>query len=145
MAARSHAPLRNITRETLEPLWARREIPIARMASALGVTAAGLSWKAKSLGLPSRAGNQRPRQKVDSDLFRRMWLAGVSSVEMAAAFGYSHPSGVTTRRRLMGLPPRTRGKSGKNNGGWCAHITIDQFYEAEVARAMHAAAGRAAA
>lgn len=128
--------LANITRETLEPIWMRYEIPTARIASTLGVTRQGLSYKAKSLGLPPRTGNQRPNQKIDDDTFRRMWLAGVNSVEMAQHFGYAHKSAVGHRRVLLGLPPRTRSRGGKNSGGWTETITLAQFAEMELARKM---------
>ena len=129
-------PLANITREDLAPVWARLDIPTELVARKLGVTRQGLSYKARSLGLPSRAKNRRKR--VDDETFTRMWMAGVSSTEMAEHFGYSHPSAIGTRRKLLGLPPRTRGIGGHNHGGWIETISLDAFREMEMARQMAA-------
>lgn len=129
-------PLANITREVLEPLWLRHDIPTERIASALGVTRQGLSYKARSLVLPSREKNRK--RLVDDDTFTRMWMAGVSSTEMAEHFGYSCRSAITARRRLLKLPARTRGRGGKNAGGWQETITLAQFAEMELARRMKA-------
>jgi hypothetical protein len=90
----------------------------------------------KSLGLPSRAGNKRLAQKVDNETFTRMWLAGVNTREMAEHFGYAHPSAISHRRELLGLPPRERSNGGKNNGGWVQTISLAQFAEMELARKM---------
>ena len=129
-------PLANITREALEPLWMRKEIPLKKIAGSLGVTRQAISAKAKSLGLPSRAGNQRPAQKVDNETFKRMWLAGVNTTEMAEHFGYAHPSAIGHRRVLLGLPPRVRSKGGTNKGGWMQTISMAQFAEMELARKL---------
>lgn len=127
-------PLSNITREHLDPVWSRLDISTEKIAAALGVTRQALSGKAHSLGLPKRTKNRAPQTKGDDALFSRMWLAGVSSPEMAAFFGYSHPSSVTTRRQNMGLPRRNRSRGGKTP--WAETISIDQFWEMEVARKM---------
>jgi len=125
-------PLANITREVLAPVWMRHYIPTEVIASRLGVTRQGLSWKAKSLGLPSRAKN---RMKFsDDETFTRMWMAGVSTAEMAKAFGYRHPQSITTRRRALGLPARM--KSGGGKGGWGATISLAEFHEIQLAEQM---------
>lgn len=136
MAAPLNSPLRNITREALAPLWSRMDIPTERIAEALGVTRQGLSWKAKALGLPPRAGNQAPCKRGSDDLFRRMWLAGVSSSDMARYFGYARTGGVTTRRRMMGLPPRTRSRGTGKHSGWVETISLTRFLEGEIAARM---------
>lgn len=120
-------PLANITREVLEPIWCRRDIPTAKVAERLGVTRQALSLRAKTLGLPSRAGNQESHKRGDDDLFRRMWEAGVSTGDMARHFGYSYAACISTRRRNMGLPARPRG---------FRSIPISVFYEAEIGRHM---------
>ncbi|ATG35925.1 MULTISPECIES: hypothetical protein [Phaeobacter] len=131
-------PLANITKETLAPLWGRHDIPTERIATALGVTRQAVSYKAKSLGLPSRA--KVRRCYVDNETFTRMWNAGVCTSDMAAHFGYTHRSAIGARRRILGLPARTRGKGGTNSGGWHQTISLTQFFEAELAAAMHEAA-----
>lgn len=136
MAAPRTAPLRNLTREKLEPVWNRLDIPTERIAAALGVTRQGLSFKAKALGLPPRTKNREPQKKLKDDLFRRMWLAGVCTTEMARHFGYSSRSAISHRRVMLGLPPRTRRKGSGKHGGWVQTITIAQFFEMEMARIM---------
>ena len=131
-------PLKHITREALEPLWSRHDIPTERIAAALGVTRQGLSYKAKALGLPSRA--KVRKCLVDDKTFTRMWNAGVCTTDMAEHFGYTHRSAIGTRRRNLGLPARTRGQGGANHGGWQQTISLAQFFEAELAAAMQAAA-----
>ena len=127
-------PLENITRELLEPVWMRLDIPTEVIAARLGVTRQGLSYKAKSLGLPSRAKNRR--KHVDDETFTRMWLAGVNRKEMADAFGYYGPEAIGTRRIRLGLPARQRERGTGNSGGWQKTITIAQFYEQELAERM---------
>lgn len=135
MAVLSMRPLKNITREDLEPLWSRLDIPAARIAAALGVTRQALSAKAKKLGLPSRYTNRVPQKRGADELFARMWLAGVRMDEMASYLGYSGPSSVSNRRRAMGLPPRSRVRGIKKHAGWQETITLQEFLEMEVARA----------
>lgn len=141
MAAPLNAPLRHITREALEPVWSRLDIPTERIAETLGVTRQGLSLKAKALGLPSRAGNQTGTMKVSNDLFRLMWLAGVNTTEIAEACGYACRSGVSHRADILGLPRRTRSAGGKGAvGGWNETISLAEFHEIEIAERMRAAA-----
>lgn len=130
-------PLANITREALEPLWMRLDIPTKRIAQRLGVTRQALSYKAKALGLPPRSGNQRCNQKADDETFTRMWMAGVNSAEMIRHFGYSSQGAISRRREILGLPPRTRGRNGFGlRGGWRETITLAQFAEIEMARVL---------
>jgi len=132
----NHRPLKHLTADDLRPLWSRLDIPTEKVAAALGVTRAGLSYKARALGLPPRTGNKECMKLLDDATFTRMWMAGVSSTDMAAAGGYSHRSAIGHRRVLLGLPARTRGRGGKNHGGWHQTISIAQFYEMEMARLM---------
>ncbi len=132
----NHRPLKNLTADDLRPLWSRLDIPTERIAKALGVTRAGLSYKARALGLPPRTGNQECNKLLSDEAFKRMWAAGVSSTDMAKVGGYSHRSAIGHRRVLLGLPARTRGKGGKNHGGWKETITLSQFQEMELARLM---------
>lgn len=116
-------------------VWARRDISIERIASALGVSHQAVSQRARRLGLPSRTGNQESRKKIPDGPFRRMWDAGVSAAEIAKAAGYSHTSGVTRRRKLLGLPPRQR-----VDGVQCGYprpMKLSEFQEEEIARLMN--------
>jgi len=127
-------PLANITRELLEPIWSRRDIAIKDIAARLGVTRQAICSKAKTFGLPSRAGNQI--KYGSDDIFRRLWLAGVSTNEIAAALGYSHKSAVGVRSKAMGLPARTRMSSDGGPGGWPRALTMAQYQEQLLAERM---------
>lgn len=129
-----HRPLANITANDLEPLWSRLDIPTRKIAEALGVTRAGLSYKAiHSLGLPPRTGNQAPNTKGSDEAFTRMWMAGVNVRDMARAFGYAGHQQISTRRANMGLPARTRSQ-GEGRGPWQETISIEIFWEMELAQ-----------
>jgi hypothetical protein len=131
--------LSNITREMLEPVWLRRDIPIARIAETLGVTRAAVSWHAKKLGLPSRAGNQESHKRGSDKRLAALWSAGVSSTEIAKAVGYTHHSSVSCRARMMGLPPRNRGNASgfyDPDGQWRNHTPLRDVLQGDLARAM---------
>ncbi|MBV7408742.1 hypothetical protein [Maritimibacter sp. DP1N21-5] len=134
-------PLMNITADDLRPLWSRLDIPTERIAAALGVTRAGLSWKAKALGLSPRTGNRESTKRVDDQTFTRMWLAGVSTQDMATFCGYRRAHTVTCRRRALGLPARKRGRSGQK-GGWLSTISAAEYHEMEIGRLMAAERAR---
>lgn len=126
----------NEAREVFVALWMRRDIPTERIAQTLGVTRQAVSDRARRLGLPPRTGNKEPAKKGSDELFRRMWLAGVRTRDMAEYFGYSMPQGVGTRRRHLGLPPRTRRPGGQGHAGWVETIPISAFWEMEYARQL---------
>ncbi len=129
-------PLRHITKEDLEPIWNRKDITTESIATALGVSRQAISYCAKKHGLTSRKGNHTSEKKCSDDLFIRMWNAGVNAREMAEHFGYWHSSGVTTRRRNLGLPPRSRSRDGNGSGGWRETISIKMFFEMDLAEKM---------
>jgi len=116
-------------------IWARRDISIERIASALGVSHQAVSQRARRLRLPPRTGNQESRKKIPDGPFRRMWEAGVSTSEIAKAAGYADTSGVTRRRELMGLPARQRVDGVK--GGYPRTMSLAEFQEEEIARLMN--------
>lgn len=122
-------------------LWNDHSVPTKRIAQVMGVTRQAVSWHAHHMGLPSR---QKVRlRKADPNLLREMWLAGVSSADIARHFGMAHHSCATTAARKLGLPRRKRGPSGRMNGGWQANITIEEFFEGKDAEKMAEAAARA--
>lgn len=138
--------LDRITRDDLAPLWNRREVPLDRIAAALGVSRQGLSWKAKALGLAPRGQNQEPNKRGSDDLFRRMWMAGVNVREMAEHFGYARKECISVRRRMMGLPARSRGGKVGSRSGWAETVPLSAFLKDELIRRMHEhAASRSAA
>ncbi len=136
---RGHGPLENITRELLEPVWSRLDIPTEKIADTLGVTRAAISARARGLGLPSRVGNKECCRRGSDETFKRMWEAGLSRADIAKALGYTHPASVAERRKKMGLPPRRR-RSGQ--GGWAGWetISLEEYNEMELARLMQGAA-----
>lgn len=136
----NHRPLKHLTADDLWPLWSRLDIPTERVAQALGVTRAGLSYKARSLGLPPRTGNKECCKKCPDEVFRRMYEAGVGLQDIADKFGYTRRQSVTQRRVMMGLKPR--GRLGGGHAGWGC-ISLAQFQEMELARMMTEMAARA--
>lgn len=125
-------PLRNITAEDLAPIWSRHEIPKTRIAEALGVSRQGLSWKARSLGLPDRP--KVRRCKLDDETFTELWLAGVRAQDIADAYGYSSRSAIGVRAGKLNLPRRKRGGGGR--GGWPPTISLLTYREREIGEAM---------
>lgn len=120
-------------------LWACTRISTDEMAAALGVTRQAVSWRARTMGLPSRAANRR--RKADPALLAEMWLAGVSSAEIARHFGMAHHACATTAARLAGLPARIRSSGGTGGrGGWPRTITLDDFWQLRAADRMRLAA-----
>lgn len=119
------------TDDLIRTAWLRMEIPSERIAGAIGITRQGLSYRAKRMGLPSRAGNQASNRRGDCDLFRRMWEFGVRTSDMAQHFGYGYAACVSVRRRNMGLPARPKG---------FRSCRITEFWDAEMARMMAATA-----
>lgn len=121
-------------REVFAKLWANHRIPTAKIAAAMGISRAGVSWHAHQMGLPGR--DKVRRRLADPDVLREMWMAGVKASEIARYFGMAHHACVTTAARNMGLPKRQRGSSGKMNGGWKANITLAAFLEAKAGANM---------
>lgn len=134
-------PLKRLTAEALAPIWSRLDVPTTRIAERLGVSASGLVWKARALGLPPRPHAGARVCKCPPDLFRRMWLAGVWGSEIAQAFGYAGAESVSKRARDLGLPSRVRSKGREARvrgarGGWVGGMTLVEFRELEARRLM---------
>lgn len=132
---RGRGPLAKVTKEDLAPIWARREINIATMAKALGVSRAAVSWHAKKLGLPSRAGNQECNKGCSDAEFVSMWMAGLHGSEITRICGYSCRNSVAIRRVNLGLPTRGRSSGTGRHGGWKT-ITYREYAEIKLARMM---------
>ena len=123
---------------TFSRLWSCLDITTDEIAASAGVTRQAVTYRAQRLGLPSRAKNRR--RKHDPALLTEMWHAGVRCADIARHFGMSHSSCASTASRKLGLPLRERGASGYRNGGWAANITLEQFMEERMARALARAA-----
>lgn len=133
---------KRIPAATVRRLWSDLNITTADAADQLGITRAGLSDMARRLGLPSRSGNYGSRKRGSDTEFAAMWAAGVAIADMAQHFGYASHRGVISRRKAMGLPPRTRGRGKGNGRGWAETITLDNYRQGELARRMAEAAAQ---
>lgn len=138
MAASGH--LSAMPPEAFAAAWACHSISTARIAERLGVSPAALHWRARSLGLPRRPTGPQRAKKCSDDLFRRMWMAGVSTPEIARECGYSRYPAASHRARLLGLPRRVRRSGSGGPAGWPPTITMAQFRELEFRRMMDNAA-----
>jgi len=137
--ALTHA-LKEIDEAVLRAAWQRFDIPTERIASTVGVTRQGLSCWAKSRGLSSRYGNQAPNKKGSDQVFREMWLAGVSTRGIAQHFGFSSAGAVTKRRQMLGLPGRCRTTGPGARGGYQPTISLAEFLERKTIERMAALA-----
>lgn len=133
-------PLKKLTKEMLEPVWSRKSIPVQKIADQFGCTPQAIISKAKNFGLPPRTKCKEHLKNGTDEEFAKMWNANVSTKDMATHFGYSCGASVSNRAKRMGLPIRTRGKSGKRNGGWKGNCSLDTIHYADLAAAMKEAA-----
>lgn len=125
----NYGKVRAAPRAIFTALWMRGTSSQA-IGEALGVTDTAVREAARRFGLPARNGRKPSRTLCSEELFRRMWLAGVNSVEIANHFGYS--TGAVSHRRIrLGLPPRDRRQR---------PISLSTFLEAELGRKMKEAA-----
>lgn len=119
---------------TFARLWSCLSISTDEIGASVGVTGAAVRWRGKQMGLPTREKNRR--RKYDPKLLREMWAEGVRCADIARYFKMSHGACASIAARNLGLPPRVRGASGFRNGGWAENITLEQFMEARIARAL---------
>jgi hypothetical protein len=119
---------------TFRRLWSCLSISSDEIGASVGVTGAAVRWRAKTLGLPTRVKNRR--RKHDPELLREMWESGVRCADIARHFKMAHGACASVAARNLGLPPRVRGASGFRNGGWAENITLEQFMETRIARAL---------
>jgi hypothetical protein len=141
LGKQSRRPLKNITREMLEPIWKNLDINTRVVAERLGVTRAALSYRAVvKFGLPPRPPNPRLTRRSDPKLFAEMWEAGVSSREIAEYFGYANSGCISPTRKALGLPKRTRAPGSGGRSGWPRPLPLktflDQRAEAALGRLM---------
>ena len=133
-AEAAHSRRKGFNAEAFAALWNNPKVLTERIAQAMGMTRAGVSWRARQMGLPSRG---HLRHKLhDPVVLTRLWNAGVSTAEIAAHFGMAHPSCASRAALALGLAPRQRGASGKKNGGWPASTPLRDVLETEKALAF---------
>lgn len=119
----------------MRALWADDTLSVAEIGKVFGLSARQLGNIAAYSGFPPR--RLGPKVHYDLNLFRRAWLAGVSSGEIARSIGRDQ-STLSSMARREGLPPR--------RGGFQPTMTLAQFLaseaEAQLAAAMAADAAR---
>lgn len=133
---------REIDAATFARMWRCERIGTEEIARFLGVTRQAVSLRAHNMGLPSRK-HVRAKRWREAEL-RELWLAGVSTREIAAHFGLGAPSCVSRAVTLMGLPRRVRGKGGKTHAGWVGTMSMEEYQQVRLGRAMLRAAQQAA-
>jgi hypothetical protein len=132
---------RKVDDATFARFWNCTTISTDEIAHFLGVTRQAVSWRAKRLGLAPRV--KVRKRLIRYDELRAMWLAGVSTTDIAAHFGLASRSCVSRAVTLAGLPRRVRGKGGKTHGGWIGTISLYDFQQMRLAELMQQDAERA--
>ena len=108
------------SREAFRAAWADTETTTKQIAAAFNMSPATANRVAQAMGLPAR--KKGARLKMRPDLFRAMWLAGVSVAEIVAHFRVDDATVTNTVQRLgVGSRP-------------C--LTLDDFKAGLLARAM---------
>lgn len=117
-------------------LWCDHSLTCAQIGARLGISSQSVSERAKRRGLPPRIrGRAKMLSGYDTDLFRRMFLAGVRRADMAAYFQMAEVT-VRLHARRAGLV-----------SGWpvVRPITLRDFFEAELGHRMAETADRRSA
>ncbi len=96
--------------DELRRLWSEGATTI-EAAAALGMSKTGVDGWRRALGLPARQKGNRTVPEERDDELRRLWSEGRTSAEIGRALGLS-ADGVRSRRVLLGLPARPRGRPG---------------------------------
>lgn len=110
-------------------MWMDLTMTRAEIGAVIGITPQCVMKRAKRRGLPSRRDLKRETCRVfDVDEFRDMWVAGVRTKDILAHFWCSNPT-TTDAAKRFGLSPR--GKGWQYQG-----ITIDEYREIQLGRAM---------
>lgn len=113
-------------RAAFSQLWlARPQITRDKIGKVLGVSTKAVSLYADRLGLPRRtagagatAGTLLSAPGAEQ-LFRQLWLGGVSRVEILRALGRNnHPANVSQAAAVRGLPKRPRNFRGMTLAEW---------------------------
>lgn len=125
---------REVDAATFERLWRCHTIGTHEIAEWIGISRQAVSDRAKRMGLPQRAKNRR--KLSNDDELRELWLAGVCVKDIAAHFGYAHPSAVGVAVRNLGLPPRHRGKGTKFPNGWVGTISLYDYQQQKLGELM---------
>lgn len=131
---------REVAPETFARLWNCHRITTDEIAQWMGVTRQAVGYRARRMELPSRA--KVRKQLVRYGELRELWLAGVSTTDIAKLFGLASRSCVSRAVLLAGLPRRKRGKGGKTHGGWLGTISLYDYRQTKLAERMAQALGK---
>lgn len=115
----------------LRTLWLDYTISKDQAAARAGMSSRHMQDLAVKAGLPRRPIHCPPKVIVDQREFRMMWAAGVSTKDIAEAFGCYRKT-VLREAHRMGLPPRHPGFTGT--------CTLDQYQATRLRLSMAAAA-----
>ncbi|VDC31396.1 winged helix-turn-helix domain-containing protein [Pseudogemmobacter humi] len=127
-----------ISRAALARLWDDPGLSSDRIGEMLGISGAAVRWRAKTLGLPPRAGGEKPHYDLDCEIFERMWRANVRPAEMGRHFGVRlHAILWNAQRRGL-----TRNCTRHNSIGLAEFMELDLRRRMEVAAAVERAAMR---
>jgi predicted transcriptional regulator len=132
---------REVDLETFTRLWNCHRISTEEIAQWMGVTRQAVSDRARRMGLPSRA--KVRKRLVRDDELRELWLAGVSTTDIAKLFGLASCSCVSRAVLLADLPRRKRGIGGNTHGGWIGTISLYDYRQSKLAERMAQAIGKA--
>jgi hypothetical protein len=126
-----------VSRPAFAALWADRSLTLAEIGERIGgLHPVNVGELGRRLGLPPRIGGQKPRVKFGPE-FDAMWRDGVSTRAMARFFGCSQPN-ISKEARRRGLAKRVQ-YPGR------PVLTLAEFREAALARALSRALARSAA
>lgn len=86
-------------------MWMDETITATEIGRRLGITVQAVRIRARVRNLPPRKGGAGKVKKIDPVLFRKLWDANVSPVEIGRLFNCC-PQNVTKRAREWGFPQR---------------------------------------
>lgn len=107
-------------------LWLDMSITTAQIGEQLGISQQAGCARASTRGLPKRRKGPAPTVSED-EVFRAMWISGVSNLEMAKRLGISERT-VRNHVSRLGLDRRC---GGTNHG-----ITAEEFAQAQMIARM---------
>lgn len=117
-----------VSQPAFAALWADRSLSLTDIGQRIGgLHPVNVGMLGRRLGLPPRIGGRKPRFSFGPE-FEAMWRAGVKSREIARFYGCCQPR-ISREVVQRGLDQRLAQKGRKG-------ITLAEFLETEIARAM---------
>lgn len=99
-----------VSDDAIRAIWADESLRREEMEARVGLAQSCIWKRAKALGLPPRKRRRKGFAPFDEALFRRMWLAGVSSEDIGAQIG-RHRTVVNDIGHRLGFPRRPHGSA----------------------------------